>query len=65
MFQPLNRCKQKVSARLYKQHGEEYLNLSAFDDILTTITGSTNVTPESLLQSTITYENNIISSIKI
>ena len=68
MFQPLNRCKQKISARLYIQHGEENLHLSAFDDILTTIAGSTNVTSESLLlskPSTITYENNIISSVKI
>lgn len=32
MFQPIIRCKEKLSARLYIQEGDQYLNLSAFDE---------------------------------
>ena len=37
MFQPIRKTKQKLSARLYLQHGENYLTLSAFDDLLMTL----------------------------
>ena len=60
---------EKLSARLFIQHGDEYVNLSAFDDVLTTIAGTTNVTATALLESkaftVITYDNNIISSVEV
>ena len=64
MFQPIIHCMEKLSARLYIQEGDQYLNLSAFDEILTTIAGTTNVNVAALLESkpckVITYENIII-----
>ena len=63
MFQPIRKSKQKLSARLYLQHGENYLNLSAFDDILNAIAQSDNITPSTLLNAkpfTLTYVNNIV-----
>ena len=68
MFQPIRKSKQKLSARLYLQHGENYLNLSAFDDILNAIAQSDNITPSTLLNAkpfTLTYVNNIIVSVDI
>ena len=37
--------------RLYLQHGENYLNLSAFDDVLRDISCSSDVTPSTLLKA--------------
>ena len=68
MFQPIRKTKQKLSARLYLQHGENYLNLSAFDDILNSIAQSNDITPSTLLNArpfTLTYFNNIIVSVHI
>ena len=68
MFQPIRKTKQKLSARLYLQHGENYLTLSAFDDILNTIAQSDDITPSTLLNAspfTLTYVNNIIVSVDI
>ena len=59
---------EKLSARLYLQHGENYLNLSAFDDILNSIAQSDDITPSTLLNAspfTLTYVNNIIVSVHI
>ena len=53
---------------LYIQHEQQNLNLSAFDEILSAITGTSNVTATTLLESkpfTLTYENNIILSVQI
>lgn len=68
MFQPLKRCQQKVSARLYLQYGQEYITLSAFDEIITTIAQCADVTATTLLQAkpfTLTYVNNIITSFSL
>ena len=54
--------------RLYLQHGENYLNLSAFDDVLRDISCSSDVTPSTLLKAkpfTLSYVNNIIVSVDI
>ena len=66
MVQPSSRCTPKLSARLYIKHGEEYMNLSAFDKVLETIAGSSDVTATTLLEArpfSATYENNIILSV--
>ena len=68
MVMPLKKCKEKVSANLYLQHGENYLTLSAFEEILHTLTEHKEVTAISLINSrpaTITYSNNIIVSVEI
>ena len=65
MFQSLKQCERKVSAR---QYGQEYITLSAFDDIITTIAQCADVTPTALLQAkpfTLTYVNNIITSVSL
>ena len=54
--------------RLYLQHGENYLNLSAFDDVLRDISCSSDVTPSTLLKAkpfTLSYVNNIIVSVEM
>ena len=50
-----------MSARILVQHGEQYRTLSVFNEILTTIAQSTDVTPEFLMfkHLSITFENNI------
>ena len=68
MSQPLKRCKQQLSAKLYIQNGEECLSLSAFGSIVTDIAqcSASNITTNALLQSkpiSITYSNNIITSV--
>ena len=64
MMQPSSRCKVKQSARLYIQRGEEYMHLSAFDEVLMMIAGSSDVTTLlELKQFSATYKNNIISSV--
>ena len=45
MLQPLQKCQENISARLYLEHGENYLSLSAFDDVLRDIACSSDVTP--------------------
>ena len=68
MFQPLQKCKEKISGRLYLQHGENYLNLSAFDDVLRDIACSSDVTQSTLLQAkpfNLSYVNNIIVSVEM
>ena len=66
-LQSVHRCKTKISARLVLQHGEGYYTLSAFDDVLTTIAGSSTVDAKSLLSKTltVTFENNIITSVSM
>ena len=66
-LQSVQRCKTKISARLVLQHGEDYYTLSAFDDVLTTIAQSSNVEAKLLLSKTvtITFENNIITSVSM
>ena len=54
--------------RLYLQRGENYLNLSAFDDVLRDISCSSDVTPSTLLKAkpfTLSYVNNIIVSVEM
>ena len=51
MTHPASRCNEKQSARLYIQHERQYLNLSAFDEILSAIAGTSNVTATTLLES--------------
>ena len=51
MTQPASRCNEKQPARLYIQHEQQYLNLSAFDEILSAIAGTSNVTATTLLES--------------
>ena len=60
-LQSVHRCKTKISARLVLQHGEDYYTLSAFDDVLTTVDA------KSLLSKilTVTFENNIITSVSM
>lgn len=69
MVMPLNKCKEKVPANLYLQHGENYLTLSAFDEILHTLIEHKEITAISLINSrpaTVTYNNNnIIVSVEI
>ena len=64
----LLQCKDKVSARLYIEHGDSYLNLSAFDDVLRATTRRNQVTPQLLLgckPATITYRDSIIVSVEM
>ena len=70
MSQPLKRCKQQLSAKLYIQNGEEYLSLGAFGSIVTDIAqcSASNVTTNALLHSkliSITYSNNIITRVSL
>ena len=58
MVQASDRCHEKVSARLYLQHGQQYINLSAFDDVLKTNLHNLIVSqlpPCSMLQSLSLY----------
>lgn len=66
MYQPLNRCKQQLSAKILIENGEEFLSLSAFGSIVSDIAQCSDVTTNSLLYSkpfNMTYANNIITSV--
>ena len=68
MIMPSDRCKDKVSARLYLEESGHYYNLSAFDDILKAITKSDEVTAHLLLgakPTTLTYMENVIISVEM